>query len=334
MAADSDGRVREETATSSLTDLRRARQRARAAVRELLQAIQDYLSTTTMRSLVEDAAGERRVNAALTELAAKHFREGLVEWLEERHRITAGRAVREAFDKMAGELPEGEDRSDLTGLPRVSGADREWLRQLHRLDVGLLSGTETAREAGATSDSLASDLGDRLTRQLRLGVRNGESQAELARRVELVMDDAKADDRSEKGISGQTTRSKAELIAHDSVQDAYNTAARDRYLRNGFRYGTFDAVLDTKTTELCRRMDEHVIDFVETPFFVPPLHPYCRSGIRPVLDVTDKEALVREDVADGFLNTILQTKSYRPPTDTAGRFQPTPLSERYGHTDG
>ena len=134
-------------------------------------------------------------------------------------------------------------------------------------------------------------------------------------------------------MSGQTAQSKAQLIAHDSVQDAYNTAARKRYLRNGFRFGIYDATIDTKTTEICRRMDEHIIDMVETPWFIPPLHPYCRSGIRPVLDVGDRTVLSQDDIADGFLQTIFQTKSYRPAVVGEAEFQPTPLSVEHGHTD-
>ena len=325
-AADDDI-VRENTATSNVTDLRRARQRARATVREILSAVETWMAANGVKSMVQTDAGARRANRAVTEIASETLRTMLVAWLEERHRITMGRAARSAFDKMSstGEV----DRDELTGDAEFSRMDRESLRQIRQIDAGLLYDTELAEQLGL-NEPLAEELGDDVTRQLRLGVDQDESVQDLADRVRYVITDGDAPERQEKGVTGQTKRSKAELIAHDSVQDAYNQAARGRYLRNGFRYGVFDATTDFKTTDLCMRMNEHVIDLRDEPFLVPPLHPYCRSGIRPILDVGDRTVLSRDDIADGYLQTIMQTKSYRPPANAAGQYRPTSLSREYG----
>jgi len=328
---DDDGGGR-DAATTTVTDLRRARQRARASIRSVMQEIQAWLRENDVQTIMDGPEGPGRVNQAVTMLAAQRLREGLVSWLDERHRIAAGRAARAAFDQMQTTLPDDVDTDQLRGLPRVDGTDREWLRHIRKVDAGLLSGTRTATDAGATSDSLAEELGDRITRQLRLGLTQNETVPQLAERVQVVVDGGDPSDRQERGVTGQTARTKAELIAHDSVQDAYNTAARKRYLRNGFRYGVYDATIGTKTTDLCRRMDEHVVDMVDTPWFIPPLHPYCRSGIRPVLKVGDRVPLTQDDVADGFVQTIMSTKSYRPQVVDQAEFQPTPLSIQHGHT--
>jgi len=303
----------------------------RATVRSLMQDIQQWLRQQNVKQVLSGPEGERRVNTAITRLSSRRLREDLVSWLNERHQITAGRAARAAFDNMQQTLPDSASEDQLRDTAQVNGTDREWLRQLRQVDAGLLSKTATAEEAGATTDSLAEELGNRITRQLRLGLDQEETVQELSRRVELVMDDGSADDRQENGVSGQTSRSKAELIAHDSVQDAYNTAARKRYLRNGFRFAIYDATIDTRTSEVCRRMNEEVIDMVKTPWLIPPLHPYCRSGIRPVLQ-PPSEALDRDQIADGFLQTIMQTKSYRPQTIGEEKFQTTPLTVRNGQT--
>lgn len=328
-AADDDV-VRREAATSNTTDLRRARQRARAVIRDIVAEIKAYIEEQPIRQLLSSGSGAGRANQALTLIAADAFRQELIPWLEERHRITVGRAVRDAFDKMTstGEV----DTSDLAGEPRFDRRlDAETLRQVRQVDAGLLYDTEIARERGL-SEPLAQELGDDITRTLRQGVAADESVQELARRVDLVLTDGDADDRGAKGVTGQTKRSKAELIAHDSVQDAYNQAARGRYLRNGFRYGVYDATIDFKTTDLCRRMNEVVIDLRDSPILVPPLHPYCRSGIRPILNVDDRPIVGRDDVADDFLSTILSTKSYRPPANAAGDFQPTRITRELGQT--
>lgn len=328
--AENDDVVRDDAATKSTTDLRRARQRARSVIRDILADILAWMGANDVQSMVKTDAGARRANRAITEIASQRLREDLLGWLDERHRIVAGRGVRDAQTKMSQAF-DGVDDERLVGPGEFDRQlDRETLRQVRQVDAGLLFDTELAEQLGL-NEPLAEELGDDITRQLRQGVANGESiSGGLSDRVEYVITDGDSPERREKGVTGQTKRSKAELIAHDSVQDAYNQAARGRYLRNGFRYGAFDATVDTKTTDICLRMNEHVIDLRDTPFFVPPLHPYCRSGIRPILDIGNRTVLRRDDVADGFLQTIMQTKSYRPPANAAGDFRPTPLTRDQG----
>lgn len=328
-AADRSPIDREDTATSNVTDLRRARQKARSVVRDILDAIEAWMKANGIQSAMTTGAGARRANRAITEIASERFRKELVAWLDERHRITAGRAVRKAFDLMSQAL-DGVDDEQLVGEPQYERrVDGETLRQIRQVDAGLLYDTQLAEQMGL-GETLAEELGDDITRQLRQGVANDEGLDELTQRVEEVLTDGSTPTRQEHGVTGWTMKSKAELIAHDSVQDAYNAAARGRYLRNGFRYAVYDAVVDTKTTDLCMRMNEYVIDIRDDPLFVPPLHPYCRSGIRPILDIGDRQVLTRDDVADGYLQTIMQTKSYRPAANAAGKFSPTALTRDQG----
>jgi SPP1 gp7 family putative phage head morphogenesis protein len=329
-AADDDGHVdRRDAATSNVTDLRRARQHARAVVRDIQDAVVAWMAANNVQSYLSgDASQARQVNRAVTEIASRRFQEELVAWLDQRNRTTMGRAARAAFDKMR-QVTDAD--ASFRSEDRFTGRDIELVRQIRQVDAGLLYDTELAERLGL-DEPLAEELGNRITRTLRQGVAQDERvSGGLRQRVQAVMTDGSPGARQETNVSGQTTRSKAELIAHDSVQDAYNTGARARYLRNGFRYAVYDATLDTKTTQLCRRMNEHVIDLRDHAFFVPPLHPYCRSGIRPILDVEDRSVLGRDDVADDYMRTIMQTKSYRPPVDT-DQFRPTPLSREYGHT--
>lgn len=333
LTAADDDQVREDASTKSLTDLRRARQRARSVVRDIVDAVQAWMAANSIQTVLTSDQGARRANEAITLIASERLRDDLVAWLDERHKITMGRAARQAFDAMSAEL-DGVDDDRIQGRPEFDRRlDGETLRQVRQIDAGLLYDTELAEQLGL-NEPLAQELGDDITRTLRQGVAQNETSDELARRVEWVLDDADADGRQASNVSGQTKRSKAELIAHDSVQDAYNQAARGRYLRNGFRYGVFDAVIDFKTTDICRRFDEVVIDLRDDPFFVPPLHPYCRSGIRPILVIGDRKVLSRDDVADGFLSTLSSTKSYRPPANAAGTFRPTALTRDQGQVDG
>lgn len=323
-----------EAATRNTTDLRRARQRARGVIKRLQDAIQVFLAERGI-DLLNRQGGPRQINEQITRLSRRSLRDELVSWLNDRRTTTMGRAARAAFDLMQRELPSA-DREDFVGQPQFTNFDRRTANLLRQIDVGLFYDTEAAEQLGL-DQPLAERVGDRITRQLRTGHGRGETVQELARRIELVMTAGSREagsERVEKGVSGQTIETKAQMMAHDSVQDAYVTEAQKRYLQNGFRFVVYDATCDLKTSDLCIRLgecsgDPVVIDLLETPFLVPPNHPHCRSGIRPVLD-PPRDPVGEDDIADGFLQTIFQTSSFRPPVVGEDDFQPTPLTRQMG----
>lgn len=311
-AADSDDSNERPTATRNSTDLRRARQRARAVVEQMESEIEEFLLEQGTPLL---ATGRyTRLNEALTRIAGTTLRQDLVPWLESRRLKTMARAIRAAFDLMQQVLGVGRDDTVFVGVPAVSLADRALNEELTNIDAGLfyLSG-----------DAVSQDVGDRVTRTLRQGFSLGERGQTLVDRVAAVLD-AEAD-RQGTGISGMSTQSKAELIAHDSIQDAYLTAAQRRYLNNGFRYGAYDAVIDFKTSDMCRRLNEVCIDLVDHPALVPPNHPYCRSGIRPVLECPNPTT--PDDVAQSYMTTIFRNAAYRPVVmNLESEYRPTALT--------
>lgn len=316
-AEDSDDADDEDrtVATRTTADLRRARQRARETLREISDDVDQFLRDRNAERMVEDPSEGQRLNEQLTRLIQDGLQEGLLQWLEQQRKIVMGRAARAAFDRMQTALTAAGVTRDLVGREDLSREDRQINRMVNDVDAGLL-------------DKLSDDAADRVTRQVRLGFRQREDMREIGRRVDMVLVDGDNPDRQKKGVNGQTVMSKGELIAHDSVQDAYTHAARRRYLKNGFRYAIFDAVIDFKTSEVCTRMNEVVVDMVEDPHLVPPLHPWCRSDIRPTLNRDEREPLTDEDIADDFLQRIYSTKSYRPPEGSDQYFRPTPLTRQ------
>jgi hypothetical protein len=317
MATDSDA---DQAATSNVTDLRRARQRARAAVRTLQSEIEAFL--TDRDRAPQSRQQERRLNEDLTALASSTLRQELEAWLVDRGKTTMARAIRAALSQLQQVLPGAVDDEDLFGSSTITPRDQSLLSELRSIDAGLLYQDD---------DALAEEVGNRITRQLRLGFADNEGPAELARRVEFVLTDGDGDGRQTAGVTGQTIMSKAELIAHDSVQDAYVTAAHRRYLQNGFRFVVYDAVLDVKTSDVCRRLDEVVVDIVEDPWLIPPNHPWCRSGMRPLLELGERDIIRRDDIADDLLGRIASTNSYRPTVlDTQREYRPTALTDRFG----
>lgn len=312
-AARGDPRNNRPTVTRNATDLRVARQRARAVVGEIEGEVRTYLLEQGGLSLVETGRyGE--LNQIVTRMAGTRFRNGLVAWLEERRLMTMARAVRAAFDLMQRAL--GITDEEFPGTPTITPRDRALNQELTNLDAGLLY-----RDA----DSLAESVGNRITRTLRHGFALNETGEKLADRIEFVLSES---DREGADVSGMTTRQHAELIAHDSVQEAYITAAHRRYLNNGFRYGEYDATIDLKTSDLCRRLNDYCIDLVEHPELVPPNHPHCRSGLRPSFEC--ETVLSPDDIADGHLATIHRNSSYRPTVmDTEEEYRPTALTQQF-----
>ena len=327
---------RNDAASQNVTDLRRARQRSRAVIRDIQDLIETYLQTEGIQMLAESNLGPReqarRLNEQITRLATREIRQRLVPWLEERHKVTMARAARAAMNRMQQELPGQVDESDLFASPNLDARDRALNAELRNIDAALLY---------ENGDSIAQEIGDRTTRQIQIGfskdepvVATRDDQMDLATRVEQVLLDGDADTRRENGITGQTAKSKAELISHDSVQDAYVTASHRRYLNNGFRYGTYDAVIDTKTSTVCRRLDEVHVDLVEQPWLLPPNHPWCRSDIRPLLQLPEGASVIDEsDIGEDHLNRIWGTNGFRPKViDTDQEFNPTVLNERLERT--
>lgn len=319
-----DGPTPEEAATRNTTDLRRARQRARRVIRELEDELIEYFEQNGIPQFGRGDDPEQRLNEAITRLTAAKLSSDLQNWLENRRQQTMGRAVRAAMDSMQSELGDRvQSGADYTAR------EQSLNRAISQIDAGLLYDD---------NDSLAEEIGDEVTRQIRLGHSKNEQvrsadpdELDIADRVSMVLTDSDDARRDSAGISGQTKRTKAELIAHDSIQDGYVTAATKRYLNNGFRFVVYDAVCDFVTSDLCRRLgecegDPVVIDLTKTPWLVPPNHPWCRSGVRPTLNREEREAVTEDDVADGYLKTVFSTEQYRPSVlDTDRELQRTAL---------
>lgn len=105
-------------------------------------------------------------------------------------------------------------------------------------------------------------------------------------------------------IRGMATGSSFDDMAKElakKMNTGYNNAARlimtessrmdnmsllDTYKRMEVQKLEFVATLDMKTSEICRAMDGTIIDIenAKIGLNVPPLHPYCRSVIAPIMD--------------------------------------------------
>ena len=103
------------------------------------------------------------------------------------------------------------------------------------------------------------------------GFATGQSYDRLAKELAKKMD---------------TSYSNAQRLIMTESARMDNQALLDRYKEMGATKLEFVATLDMKTSEICRAMDGTIIeiDNAKIGLNVPPLHPYCRSVIAPVIE--------------------------------------------------
>ena len=103
------------------------------------------------------------------------------------------------------------------------------------------------------------------------GFATGQSYDSLAKDLSKKMD---------------TSYSNAQRLIMTESARMDNQALLDRYREMGATKLEFVATLDMKTSEICRAMDGTIIEIenAKIGLNVPPLHPYCRSVIAPVVE--------------------------------------------------
>lgn len=149
---------------------------------------------------------------------------------------------------------------------------------------------------------------DRITSQIKIGMVQGETSDQIARRVVGTAQLQGAD-----GVT-EISRTQAAALTRTAVNFISNEAKRDFYQENDdiIDEELFVATLDAKTTAVCRAEDGKRYPVGEGP--IPPLHWNCRSlrvaimngevlGNRPSKPVTDQQ-LLREYADENDLDPV------------------------------
>ncbi len=175
--------------------------------------------------------------------------------------------------------------------------------------------------AGWSANVSSSDI-QRIDAQIRIGMVQGESSQQIARRV--------VGSASLNGKDGATqiARNQAAAITRTAVNAYSNAARRAYYVANEdiFRNELYVATLDSRTTPICRSLDGEVFPLGEGP--LPPLHFNCRSlriavidnnfiGKRPAKTSTEK-GLLREFTAQQGIKGVSSRAAL--PFGTKGKF--------------
>jgi len=178
------------------------------------------------------------------------------------------------------------------------------------------------RVLGSWSKKVAADDIARISAQIRIGIVQGETTTQIARRI---IGSAKL-----KGADGvtQITRRNAEAITGTAV-NAFSNAAREMYFgenKDIFSLEVFVATLDGRTTPICRSLDGDRFPQGQGP--MPPLHFRCRSlraaeingeviGMRPAKPVTER-MIVKKYARESGLGKI--SKQAQLPRGHKGKY--------------
>jgi SPP1 gp7 family putative phage head morphogenesis protein len=172
------------------------------------------------------------------------------------------------------------------------------------------------------ADQLAEADQQRIMNEIRIGLIEGQSIADIARRI---VGSAQYD-----GVDGATqiTRNNAEAITRTAVNFFSNAARQEFFEANAdvFTEELYVATLDSRTTPICRSLDGKHFPVGKGP--IPPLHWNCRSlriaivtdqpiGERPFNSSTEDQ-LLDEFTADNNLGSVSSRDNL--PHGTKGKF--------------
>lgn len=69
------------------------------------------------------------------------------------------------------------------------------------------------------------------------------------------------------------------IVARTLVNDIYNYAVIQSYIETGTNYFQFRAVIDNRTSDICRMLNGSIFPASEAQYYRPPLHYRCRSRL-------------------------------------------------------
>lgn len=148
------------------------------------------------------------------------------------------------------------------------------------------SGRNYSQRIWNNTDQLANHLGELFTAKEIAGM----SETDLANKI--------ADE-------FQTSIFNSKRLIRTEAAHLANQAKIDRWKARGVKYYRYVAVLDNRTSKICRSLNAKVLEVVkaQTGKNFPPMHPFCRSVAVIVPKLTDAEQYA--------LNRYLSSDSYR-----------------------
>ena len=162
---------------------------------------------------------------------------------------------------------------------------------------------------------IASTQADLITREVRVGITEGESLAKISKRLRGRLQFGKNQEMTAKaqalagGNGMKLANNQVRTIVRTSVNQVQTMASQEVYAANQEvtqRY-EYVATLDSKTTALCGSLDGKTFRYGEGP--MPPQHFNCRSTTVPVIDDEDLRKRF-PDTRPSSIGRVSQDESY------------------------
>lgn len=94
-------------------------------------------------------------------------------------------------------------------------------------------------------------------------------------------------------------KNRLSIFVAESVNILYNKSIIQTSKIANVEHFRFVAVIDARTSFLCRSLNQKIIDVHQIEYYTPPLHPHCRSHIEPVIEKFNKKQLFTGDLRPG-----------------------------------
>lgn len=128
-------------------------------------------------------------------------------------------------------------------------------------------------------------LGKKLKQTLEKGITQGTGYRKMAKELKAEMG-------TSFNNAFRLIRTESAFIQESITQKSYEQAAQEL----GLEYYKYDAFLDSRTSDICRELNDKVFKVSEIQIRVnaPPMHPNCRSTKQLLLDDDDFKEPVKE----------------------------------------
>ena len=162
---------------------------------------------------------------------------------------------------------------------------------------------------------IASTQADLISREIRVGITEGESLAKISKRLRGRLQFGKNQERPAKaqalagGNGIKLSNNQVRTIVRTTVNQVQTMASQEVYAANQDvtqRY-EYVATLDSKTTALCGSLDGKTFKYGEGP--MPPQHFNCRSTTVPIIDDEDLRKKF-PDTRPSSVGRVSQDESY------------------------
>ena len=162
---------------------------------------------------------------------------------------------------------------------------------------------------------IASTQADLISREIRVGITEGESLAKISKRLRGRLQFGKNQEMTAKaqalagGNGMKLANNQVRTIVRTSVNQVQTMASQEVYAANQDvtqRY-EYVATLDSKTTALCGSLDGKTFRYGEGP--MPPQHFNCRSTTVPIIDDDDLRRKY-PDTRPSSVGRVSQDESY------------------------